>query len=252
MSVQQDKFEEIADAIRGKTNSTDKIKPSEFASKVNDVYEAGKQAERIARWNSFLSSIGDGRFAFAGGGWNDETFDPPIGTVIRPTYATSMFSGASITDLAKICREGDITLDFSLSTSASQIFYATGNACLTSVGVINTTNATSVYQVFRGQSNLHTIEKLVLKSNGSQTFNAVFESCSSLVNLTIEGVIGKAGFDVSPCTKLSHDSLMSIINALKSGVSGLTVTLGATNLAKMNERYPEKIAEAQGKGWTVA
>lgn len=44
MSVQQEKFKEIADAIREKTGSTDLIKPSEFASKVNDVYEAGQQS----------------------------------------------------------------------------------------------------------------------------------------------------------------------------------------------------------------
>lgn len=44
MSVQQEKFKEIADAIREKTGSTDLIKPSEFASKVGEVYEAGQQS----------------------------------------------------------------------------------------------------------------------------------------------------------------------------------------------------------------
>ena len=59
MSVQQDKFKEIADAIRGKTNSTDKIKPSEFASKVNDVYEAGK-AEGTEHFNQLVEGTYSG------------------------------------------------------------------------------------------------------------------------------------------------------------------------------------------------
>ena len=50
MSVQQEKFTEIADAIRAKTGETDLIKPSEFAGKVKDVYDAGAKNELLRFW----------------------------------------------------------------------------------------------------------------------------------------------------------------------------------------------------------
>ena len=213
------------------------------------VYEAGKQAEYDRFWETHLANMGDGFFAFAGKGWNDETFNPPHGTVLRPTYASNMFSGTGITDLVALCEEGEITLDFSQSWTLSQLFYTlSGRAYLTRVGVINTTRAASLGQVFAGQSNLHTIIKLVFKEDGSQGISNLFTGCTALANMIIEGTIGKNGFNVSDCVLLSHDSLMSIINHLKSGVSGLTVTLGSTNLAKLTDA--EKAIATQ-KGWTL-
>jgi hypothetical protein len=80
---------------------------------------------------------------------------------------------------------------------------------------------------------------------------SIFYKCSSLENLTIIGQIKISGLSVQ-YSPLSHDSLMSIINALadKTGVSGtFKVTLGATNLAKLTA---DEIAIAEGKGWTLA
>ena len=80
----------------------------------------------------------------------------------------------------------------------------------------------------------------------------MFNSCSALVDLNIVGTINAIGLNVSYSKLLSHDSLMSIINALadKTGVSDTwKVTLGATTLAKLTA---EEIAIAEGKGWTLA
>ena len=44
MSYQQNKFKEIADKIRERTGTTDPIIPKDFASKIDDVYEAGLAA----------------------------------------------------------------------------------------------------------------------------------------------------------------------------------------------------------------
>ena len=79
----------------------------------------------------------------------------------------------------------------------------------------------------------------------------MFRECSALVDLNIVGTINATGLNVQQ-SPLSHDSLMSIINALadKTGVSGTwKVTLGATNLAKLTA---DEIAIAEGKGWTLA
>lgn len=246
MSIQQEKFKEIADAIREKTNSTDKIKPSDFAGKVGEVYEAGKKSEYDRYWENLLSNTIGGAFAYAGSGWTDETFNPPRGTVIQPTYAYFMFSGTSITDLAALCEEREVTLDMSKTTTLNYTFAAYPYAHLTKIGEISTLSSSAMPSTFQNQSRLHTIEKIILKEDGSQSFNLTFSGCSALENVEFEGTIGKA-MDLHWSTKLTHDSLMSIINHLKDGASN-TLTLGATNLAKLTDA--EKAIATQ-KGWTL-
>jgi hypothetical protein len=109
--------------------------------------------------------------------------------------------------------------------------------------------ATNAQQTFYNCKQLVSIEKMILSNAAS--FQNTFAYCTELQNLTIEGVIGKTGFNVSNSTKLTHDSLMSIINALETKTSGTTgtVTLGATNLAKLTDA--EKAIATQ-KGWTLA
>ena len=72
-----------------------------------------------------------------------------------------------------------------------------------------------------------------------------------LENITFDGDIGNS-INFSTCTKLNHDSLMSIINHLKdfSGTSTTkTCTLGSSNLAKLTDA--EKAIATQ-KGWSLA
>ena len=73
---------------------------------------------------------------------------------------------------------------------------------------------------------LHTIAKITFAENTIITH--VFDSLHSLVNLTIGGTIGQNGFNVQWSTKLSKASITSIINALSTTTSGLTVTLSKT------------------------
>lgn len=245
MSVQQVKFKEIADAIRKKTNSTDKIKPSEFAGKVDEVYEAGKKSEYDRFWDDHLRKTKSGAFAYAGSGWDDESFTPPRGTVLQPTYAWYMFASSGITDFVALCEERELTVDFSKSTTLTYTFYSGYGTNITRVGVIDTTGCTDIMSTFYGQSKLHTIVKIILRADGSQKFSSPFNGCSALVNLTIEGVIGQNGFNVSPCTKLTHDSLMSILNAGRN----CTLNLGTANLEKLS--VEEKAIATVEKGCTL-
>lgn len=80
----------------------------------------------------------------------------------------------------------------------------------------------------------------------------MFAGCSSLVDLPVTGTLSVNGFSVAESPKLSHESLIGIINALRNnadtGVTN-TITFGAENLAKLSDA--EK-AIATGKGWTMA
>lgn len=252
MSVQQVKFKEIADAIREKTNGTDKIKPSEFAGKVDEVYEAGKakgieegkKSEYDRFWEDTLKNMGLGDFAFAGPTWTDESFNPPRGTVIQPSRAVYMFACARITDLVALCEEKEITIDFSKSTSFMDTFYGAYGANFTRIGVVNTTSSNSLNQTFYGQLKLHTIVKIILRDDGSQTFPSAFNNCSALENVEFEGTIGQ-NMDVHWSTKLTHDSLMSILNAGRN----CTLNLGTANLEKLS--VEEKAIATIEKGCTL-
>lgn len=217
MSVQQEKFKEIADAIREKTGSTDLIKPSEFASKVGEVYEAGQQSEYDRFWDS-LQQYGT-RENYWGGfaGWRNDIFNPkyPLDNVSTCNY---MFMYARVTTVPYIKCTG-----------------------------------TALAQIFAYSYGLVTVECIELKEDGSQDMSSPFLNCYDLRNLTIKGKIGKNGFNVQWSTKLTYESLISIKNALadKSADTSGTVweiIVGGTNKAKYTKTDLEEI---RAKGWDL-
>lgn len=192
----------------------------------DEVYDAGKQAEYDAFWDTYQSYGKPKKYTsvFRGYGWTDDIYNPKYPIVCDPNQGAAnaidaLFAYSGITD-TKV----PITYTPNIATTAASVFYL----------------ATS----------LVTIRKLVI--NERVSFSGWFGSCAALENITIEGTIGKNGFDVRWSTKLTHDSLMSIINALKDysgSTSTYTLTLGTTNLGKLTDG--EK-AIATEKGWTLA
>ena len=91
-------------------------------------------------------------------------------------------------------------------------------------------------QTFAWCTRLRTIAKITVDENTQ--YSSTFLRCDKLKNLTIAGTIGRNGFSVHESPELTHDSLMSIINALKDnrGTSTWnTISFGAANLAKLTE-----------------
>lgn len=82
------------------------------------------------------------------------------------------------------------------------------------------------------------------------SINPIFSKCSGITNLTVNGEL-RAGLYLSASTNLTTDSLMSVINALVdlTGENSKTLTLGATNLAKLSD---EQKAIATNKNWILA
>ena len=250
-----DKLTAIANAVRAKLGTEQAYTLSELSENIDTVYQKGKQTQTDAFWESAQkTSAGalrtDYSYAFAGAMWNDETYLPKYN--IAPSNCSNMFFHNYEIHSPFKCSaypNAPITIDTSSSTSFDRFIY---DCVVKAVPTINTTAATRLSSAFSYAVGLETIDKLILKSDGSQTFSSVFQGTTTLENIVIEGTIGQNGFDVSPCTKLTHDSLLSIINALKdySGTTtAKTVTLGATNLAKLTDA--EK-ATATEKGWTLS
>lgn len=81
--------------------------------------------------------------------------------------------------------------------------------------------------------------------------STIFSGCSALENVTFESGFNANGLDLSVSTLYSVNTLVTMLNALanRTGQVPYTLTLGSTNLAKLNN---EQIAIATEKNWTLA
>lgn len=189
-----------------------------IAENEQKVYEAGKKAEYDRFWDAYQNNgdIMNGYYAFSGNAWNDKAYNPKHS--IKANSFTNMFRTSNITDTK-------VSIDLSQGTGIYVLFDCT---------------------------RLKNVPKIIVNEN--IVYTGWFVNCSALENITIEGTIGQNDFNVQWSTKLTHESLMSIINALKdysADTSGTTwlITLGSENLAKLTS---EEQGIARTKGWILA
>lgn len=146
-------------------------------------------------------------------------------------------------------------------TNASSMFY--GSNHLKYVQDFNTSNVIYMGSMFQYSQNLVTVPKL----NASKVMSVtnMFGNCSNLTNLGGLENLGQAydtiksanysnyKLDLSTNNKLTHDSLMNVINNLydikSKGCNPQSLVLGSTNLSKLSS---EEVAIATEKGWTVS
>ena len=127
---------------------------------------------------------------------------------------------------------------------------------------MNTSNVTSMRSAFTTCTALKEIPKL----NAEKVINVVsiLQSCTELIDFGGLENYGQAfettksenyydyTLDLSTCTKLTHDSLMNVINNLydikTKGCNPQSLVLGSTNLSKLSS---EEVAIATNKGFNV-
>jgi len=241
------KFTAIADAIRGKTGGTETMTEDEMPEQVNAVFEAGEKSERDRFWDMVQANGTRANYAYAFYYWDAEYIRPKYKSLPIMAFNSAFFGNPN---LKKI--EGAY-FDLSQLSDAATVNYSFSTcAQLEHVEDIQLPAMNSYYHTWGSCPSLRSID--VVRVKKETTFTNAFYYCTALENLTIEGVIGQNGFDVSRSVLLTHDSLMSIIDALadySADTSGTvwTVTLGETNLAKLSE---EEIGIAESKGWVLA
>lgn len=116
---------------------------------------------------------------------------------------------------------------------------------LTEFPAVDFSKGTNFYQAWYSCSALTSLPALDLSSGTN--FNYAWGSCSALTTLGGFGAI-KENFSLSDSPNLTLESLMNVINQAAT-VTGKTMTLGSTNLAKLSD---EQKAVATSKGWTLA
>ena len=160
-----------------------------------------------------------------------------------------LFNTTKVNNMDNLFDRSGITevplFDTSSVTSMNSMFHLCSK--LTSVPSLNTRKVTNVKEMFYICRALESVGLLDL-SNATNTIY-MFYDCSNLT--TLDGLTGlKDNLYLNLSPLLTHDSLLNVINeAADVTANPKTLTLGATNLAKLTDQ--EK-AIATSKGWTLA
>ena len=192
--------------------------------------------------------------------------DIPLLDTSRVTKMSNMFN--SCTSLTSIP-----ILNTSNVIRMGNMFYNCSS--LTSIPLLDTRSVTIMYSMFYYCSSLTSIPQLDTRS--VTDMGLMFYRCTSLTSVPLLDATSltdagnmfgydyfplnkftdfggltnlKVNLDLTPCPKLTHDSLMNVINEAADVTSSpKTLTLGSTNLAKLTD---DEKAIATNKGWTLA
>jgi hypothetical protein len=249
-------YKDIASELRRLNESEQTYKPEEMAGALAPLYDSGyskgqgegyqhgesvgygigygegQQAEYDAFWDAFQNNGTLSTYSYLFTKWPDNIFKPKYN--VYPVNGTHMFDNFNTgrtpyTNLTNLFNDIGVKLDTSRCTNFTEMFYF---AWINRVPEIDTRAASSIVGLFNSATRIVTVDKVILKDDGSQTLYTnsstnCFYNCTSLVNIEFEGVIGQnIGFRNS--TKLSAKSLVSIVEHLSDTASGKVVYLSTT------------------------
>ena len=186
-----DKLNAIGDAIRENTGKTDKLTLDEMPNEIASIFESGQKSEYDRFWDAYQNNgnICIGLSMFSGYNWNDEIYNPKY--TIKVRNFSSMYQVTTLSSTK-------VPIDVTQGTGTNVFFNAI---------------------------NMKNIVKLIVTD--TNTYNSWFYACTALEEIGFEGTIGKS-LDIHWSTKLSFESLVSIVGALSKTVSGQTLTLPTT------------------------
>ena len=225
------------DTIRSKTGGTEVIKSGKMAEQIRGVYdkgiEQGKQAE-VKRWWTLYQRPSYNPFAYkyAGGTWNAKTFTPQFSDFVTGA-GNCMFINNGVPNIKQAYAKTDCVLDISGCTSATQMFM---DALTQELGIMDMsllTASKTTMEMYAYNPRLYKIEKIICVAQ-TNFANSTFGGLPGLIEIRFEGEIGKS-INFQWSTKLSVESIRSIINCLSSTTSGLSVTLSLTAVKKAFE-----------------
>jgi hypothetical protein len=210
-----------------------------------DGLATGKKAEYDKFWDVFQQNgtRTNYNYGFANG-FSDENFYPKYDIVAPNT--SNMFQNATITNLKQRLIDCGVSLD---TSGATQLYISFSNSKITHIPEVGGTKVTNIQNCFINAYDLLSIDLLVLSKTANCSCTLAFNNANSLAEIRFSDNIIPVGLNLQ-WSPLSHDSLMSLINALadKSGSSETwSIVLGADNIAKLTT---EELDIMYNKGWS--
>lgn len=128
-------------------------------------------------------------------------------------------------------------------TNMTKMFYDCDR--LTTVPLYDTSKVTNMQEMFYFNYNLETVP--AFDCTNVTNMNNIFTSCYSLKSILMTNI--GVSLNISASTLFEREDLVLILNNLKTVTTTKTLTMGATNLAKLTDE--DKLI-ATNKGWTLA
>ena len=229
-----------------------------IAENVPKVYEAGAKSQYDAFWDSFQENGNRNIYShgFNGGGWTQETLNPkylvkPIDSSSTSQYGIQMFYRANersseYLDFSKVADK----FDFSELTMATSMF----DSCKFTNVIADFSKVENLQLAFAARW-YGSVDKATIKVTEKLTTatNMFYYNRNMTELMLMEGsVIACSGWDLKWSSRLTKSSIESIINALSSSTSGLSITLSQTakNNAFTTSEWDSLVATK--KNWTIS
>lgn len=135
-------------------------------------------------------------------------------------------------------------LSYSDTSDVTDMRFMFAMSQISTIPLFDTRKVTNMAAAFDGCENLISVSALDVSK--VTNLSLAFSSCDNLEEIHMTGM--KVGFDISDSTQFTEAALVEILNNLATVSSRTTLTMGATNLAKLTA---EEIAIATNKGWTL-
>lgn len=223
--------QEICDVVNPKiVEETERLNNHVSGAAYDRAFEAGRKAEYDAFWDSIYGADGkiSGVATFAGKAWNHNTLNPPRKITLLDNCYCAFYNCGFDGSIAGIIDFADVTAATSMFTYSK----------VSEIGALDLTGVETLGGTF-SNSNIKSIQKLVVSQNVK--YIDTFYKCLNLTSVVFEGYIGN-NIDLS-YSPLNKASLTSIINALSTTTTSLTVAL---RLSAVNTAFETSPGAADG------
>lgn len=257
MSVTQDKINAIKTAIWGKLNSAEPMSGDDIPSKIDDVYDAGKQEMMDAFWKSITNNNTKTEYSRAFKNWYiDTAVFKPTATLNCGGTSNELFYNATSTDgLDMQALEEELGYPILDTSQAINLSYAFFSPVVTTLGVIDLSSCTNTNRMLYNPDfykyRVKSIKKLIVSR--TTDFDYAFHYATGLEHCIFEGTMAYNGLNMQHCTKLDKESITSIINCTwnsDSSTWGYTITLSLNAVATAFETEPGAYNGHLSEEWT--
>ena len=286
-----DKLTAIGDKIRFYTDIPELIPLVEMPAHVDTVYEVGHahgynegydagyetsyehghtagynegRQEEYDKWWDTIQDYGNRRnyangFNVSMGGYymfHKDVFYPKY-DIICVGDASQLFYAWEKSDkydlnLAERLEECGVILDTSQATNLRSAFNYSHIKRIPPIDVTGVTIPENTNGLFcNSWGDVHTIDKIILNEN--TTPYAWFTNATGLKNIIIEGKLAQSGFNVKSCTKLTRDSLLSILEALSLNITEtktITFSTAHQSIIENDTELNDYMTAAKEAGWS--
>ena len=250
----QDFLTDIANSIRTKTQTTEQINAQNFSTEILNIPSGENTLKNLLDATKSAENL----FSTYTGTSVDNLIQP--NDTENVNNMSSMF--AECINLASIpqLNTANVTTMFAafqncrtittipvLDTGKVNKMTSTFEYCenLTTIPLLNTSNVSNMNYMFSGCNKLISIPALDVSKVTS--FYQCFSGCINLKSILMTNI--GVNLNISASTQFEKSDLVTILNNLATVTTTQTLTMGATNLAKLTD---EEKAIATNKGWTLA